>query len=86
MNCNNELILCIDNRKNPTNKKNIIFDKMFDKLMKNIENNKNLSTEDIDFIESISDEKKMKIIKLYDKKLKSIICFTEELMQTKYLR
>ena len=92
MNCDNELIVCTYTQNNPNNKitkditKNIIFNKMFTKIIENITNNKSLTREDISFIESMPENKKMEVIKLYDKKLKTNMNWIDELMQTKSLR
>jgi len=40
---------------------------IFTKLLQSINNNKKLTVENIDFIESLSSDKKMEIILLYDK-------------------
>jgi hypothetical protein len=40
---------------------------IFEKLLQSINNNKKLTLENIDFIESLSNEKKMELILLYDK-------------------
>ena len=40
---------------------------IFAKLLQSINNNKKLTLENIDFIESLSNEKKMELILLYDK-------------------
>jgi hypothetical protein len=72
LNCNNDLIICIDN----TNKKqskppvNKIYEKIFNNIIQKIKNNIEISKEDYDFIESASCHQKMIIIREYDKKQK----------------
>jgi len=70
MNCeNNELIVCIDRSKKPIREKtNKIYEKMFKKIKEKINQNKEISKEDIDFIESLPENKKMEIIKEYNKR------------------
>ena len=72
MDCSNELMVCIE-RPNKTasnriEKPNKIYEKIFKKIKEKINQNKEISKEDIDFIESLSDNKKMEIIKEYNKK------------------
>ena len=72
MNCDNELIVCIDKpTKNsseyPVNK---MYEKIFNNIIIKIKTNKEISKEDFDFIESLSSEKKMIIIREYNKKQK----------------
>lgn len=71
-NCDNELILCIDKSnknqsKPPVNK---LYEKIFNNIIQKIKNNKELSKEDFDFIESLSCQQKMSIIIEYNKKQK----------------
>lgn len=70
MNCdNNHLMVCIDrSNKTPSKKANAIYEKMFKNIKEKINQNKEISKEDIDFIESLSSEKKMEIIKAYNKR------------------
>ena len=72
MDCSNELMVCIE-RPNKTasnriEKTNAVYEKIFKNIKEKIKNNKEISKEDIDFIESLSDNKKMEIIKEYNKK------------------
>lgn len=72
MNCNNDLIVCIDNAnkkqsKPPVNK---LFEKIFNNIIQKIKSNNELSKEDFDFIESASCQQKMLIIREYYKKQK----------------
>jgi len=46
---------------------NKVYNSIFTKLVNDIRNNKKLTAENIDFIESLSNGKKMEIILLYDK-------------------
>jgi hypothetical protein len=62
INCDNDLIVCIDN----TNKKhqvNKLYEKIFNNIIQKIKSNKEISKEDFDFIESLSCQKKMIIIR-----------------------
>lgn len=70
MNCdNNHLIVCIDrSNKTPLSKANKIYEKMFKNIKEKINQNKEISKEDIDFIESLQENKKMEIIKAYNKR------------------
>jgi hypothetical protein len=70
MNCeNNELIVCIDRSKKPIRENsNKIYEKIFKNIKDKINNSKEISKEDIDFIESLPENKKMEIIKEYNKR------------------
>jgi hypothetical protein len=70
MNCdNNQLIVCIDRtNKNTRENSNKIYEKMFKNIKEKINQNKEISKEDIDFIESLQENKKMEIIKAYNKR------------------
>lgn len=72
MNCDNELIVCMDNpnKKKSENPVNKIYEKIFNNIIGKIKTNKEISKEDFDFIESITSEKKMVIIREYNKKQK----------------
>jgi len=48
---------------------NKVYNKIFTNLMQDISNKKKLTVENVDFIESLPDDKKMEIILLYDKVL-----------------
>jgi hypothetical protein len=72
-NCENNLIICMDKqRKKNTPEKTVnkIYEKMFENVIQNIKTNKDITIEQMDFIESLSNEKKMEIIKEYNKKSK----------------
>ena len=71
-NCNNDLIVCIDNpnkkqSKPPVNK---IYENIFSNIIQKIKSNQEISREDFDFIESSSCDQKMIIIREYNKKQK----------------
>jgi hypothetical protein len=68
MNCDNELIVCIDKTPNNPPRTNKIYDKIFKNIKDKIKNNKPITKEDLDFIESLSSEKKMEIIMEYNKR------------------
>jgi hypothetical protein len=68
MNCDNELIVCIDKTQNNPPKTNKIYDKILKNIKDKIKTNKSITKEDIDFIESLSSEKKMEIIIEYNKR------------------
>jgi len=71
-NCDNDLILCIDksNKKQSKPLVNKLYEKIFNNIIQKIKNNKELSKEDFDFIESSSCQHKMSIIIEYNKKQK----------------
>jgi hypothetical protein len=70
MDCSNELMVCLDRKStwNRIEKPNKIYEKIFKKILEKIRSNKEISKEDIDFIESLQENKKMEIIKEYNKK------------------
>jgi hypothetical protein len=72
INCNNDLIVCIDNlnRKQSHPSVNKLYEKLFNNIIQKIRNNKEITKEDFDFIESSSSKQKMIIIREYDKKQK----------------
>lgn len=83
-NCENDLIVCM---KNPNKKQfektaNEIYKKIFNNVIKKISNNNELSNEDFDFIESLPCEKKMEIIREYNKKQKENRQIIETLKNT----
>jgi len=59
---------------------------IFAKLLQSINNNKKLTLENIDFIESLSNEKKMELILLYDKIVETNKKLLDELMHTNALK
>jgi len=72
INCDNDLMVCIDNPNKIQSKPyvNKIYEKIFNNIIKKIITNNELSKEDFDFIESLPCEKKMVIIREYNKKQK----------------
>jgi len=72
INCDNDLMVCIDkpNKKQSKPPVNKIYEKIFNNIIKKIITNNQLSKEDFDFIESLPCEKKMEIIREYNKKQK----------------
>jgi hypothetical protein len=66
MNCENELLVCIDKTPNNPPTKNKIYEKMLKNIKEKIKKNESITKEDIDFIESLSHEKKMEIIIEYN--------------------
>jgi len=71
-NYDNNLMLCID-KSNKTQCKpqvNKLYEKIFNNIIQKIKNNKEISKEDFDFIESSSSQQKMLIIMEYNKKQK----------------
>ena len=72
MNCNNDLIVCIDNLNKKQSKPtfNKLYEKIFNNIINKIKNNNEISKEDLDFIESLSCQQKMMIIREYNKKQK----------------
>ena len=59
---------------------------IFAKLRQSINNNKKLTLENIDFIESLSNEKKMELILLYDKIVETNKKLLDELLNTNSLK
>lgn len=85
MNCDNDLIVCIDNpNKNKTPEKTVnkIYEKIFNNIIGKIKSNKEISKEDIDFIEALSCENKMIIIREYNKKQKENVQILETIRNT----
>jgi len=70
--CSNNLIICIDksNKKQHKPPVNKLYEKIFNNIIQKIKNNKEISKEDFDFIESSSSHQKMVIIKEFNKKQK----------------
>jgi hypothetical protein len=56
------------------------------KLLQSINNNKKLTVENIDFIESLSNDKKMEIILLYDKVVETNKKILDGLLNTSTLK
>jgi hypothetical protein len=84
LNCENDLMVCMDNPNKKQSEKpvNKIYEKIFNNIIKNIKNNEELSKEDFDFIESLPCEKKMKIIREYNKKQKENTQILETIKNT----
>jgi|UniRef100_A0A6C0DAR6 hypothetical protein len=61
---------------------NLVYTNIFTKLISDIRNNKKLTSENVDFIESLSNDKKMEIILLYDKVVESNKKLLNELMHS----
>jgi hypothetical protein len=61
---------------------NKVYNSIFANLLRDIRNNKKLSIENIDFIESLSNDKKMEIILLYDKLIEKNKKLVHALMET----
>jgi len=61
---------------------NKVYNSIFANLLRDIRNNKKLSIENIDFIESLSNDKKMEIILLYDKIIEKNKKLVHALMET----
>lgn len=70
MDCSNELMVCIDRKRtsNRIEKTNAVYEKIFKNIKEKIKNNKEISKEDIDFIEFLEENRKMEIIKCYNKR------------------
>jgi len=65
---------------------NLVYTNIFTKLINDIRNNKKLTSENVDFIESLSNDKKMEIILLYDKVVEINKKLLDELMHTTSLK
>ena len=68
------------------NNNNKVYNKIFTNLIQDIRNNKKLTVENIDFIESLSNDKKMEIILLYDKLLEMNKKILDELLHKNSLK
>ena len=65
---------------------NKVYNTIFTKLINDIRNNKKLTSENVDFIESLSNDKKMEIILLYDELVESNKKILNELLHTSSLK
>ena len=65
---------------------NKVYNKIFTNLIQDICNNKKLTVENIDFIESLSNDKKMEIILLYDKLLETNKKILDEILYNNSLK
>jgi hypothetical protein len=79
MNCDNDLIVCIENSNKKQSKKQVnqLYEKIFNTIIQKIKSNKELSKEDFDFIESLSCDYKMIVIHEYNKKQKENVQMIE---------
>ena len=87
MNCENDLIVCIDNsnyikNKNNTDKNN----ERFKNLINDIRNYKKLTEEKLNFIKILQEDKKLEIILEYDKIAQSLIYTVSDLISYKNIR
>jgi len=91
MDCDNDLIVCIDNSKyieNKTkkiNKINIINENC-KKLINNIHDHKKITEENINFIKSLPEDKKIEIIVEYDKIVQKLLYNIDDLIKYKNIR
>ena len=69
-----------------TNNTNKLYNNIYKNLINDIRNNKPLTRENIDFIESLSNDKKMEIILLYNKIVESNKKLLDELLHKNLLR
>ena len=74
------------NNTNNNNNTNKIYNNIYKNLINDIRNNKTLTRENIDFIESLSSDKKMEIILLYNKIVESNKKLLDELLHKNLLR
>jgi hypothetical protein len=65
---------------------NKLYNNIYKNLVNDIRNNKNLTAENIDFIESLSNDKKMEIILLYNKVVEKNKKIIDELLHTNSLK
>jgi hypothetical protein len=84
INCKNDLIVCVENPHKKQSEKTVnkIYETIFNNITKKISNNKELSKEDFDFVESLPSEKKMVIIREYNKKQKENTQILESIKNT----
>ena len=68
------------------NNNNKVYNNIFKNLIKDIRSNKKLTLEQIDFIESLANDKKMEIILLYDKELESKTKILHQLLHINSLK
>jgi transcriptional regulator CtsR len=91
MDCDNDLIVCIDNSKyiknkiNKINKINIT-NENFKKLINNIHDHKKITEENINFINSLPEDKKIEIIIEYDKIVQKLLYDIDDLIKYKNIR
>lgn len=65
---------------------NKVNNKIYIKLLHNIRNNQKLTIEEIDFINALSNDEKMKIILFYDKVIQANKELLDELLHTSTLK
>jgi hypothetical protein len=65
---------------------NKVYNNIFTNLIHDIRKNKKLTVENIDFIESLSNDKKMEIILLYDKLLETNKKILDEILYNNSLK
>ena len=71
---------------NSTNSNNKLYNNIYKNLLNDIRNNKILTAENIDFIESLSNDKKMEIILLYNKVVETNKKLLNELLHNNSLK
>ena len=76
----------IPNNTTKTNNTNKLYNNIYKNLINDIRNNKTLTRENIDFIESLSNDKKMEIILLYNKIVESNKKLLDELLNHNSLK
>jgi uncharacterized membrane-anchored protein YjiN (DUF445 family) len=91
MDCSNDLIVCIDNTSYIKNKINKITktnenNKNFKNLINNIHDHKKITDENINFIKSLSEDKKIEIIVEYDKIVQKLLYDIDDLIKYKNIR
>lgn len=86
MNCENDLIVCIDNsvyfKNNNTNKNNEIFKN----LINDIRNHKKVTEEKVNFIKLLPESRKIEIIQEYDKIVQQLLHDRDDLINYKNIR
>lgn len=87
MNCENDLIVCIDNsnyikNKNNTDKNN----ERFKNLINDIRNYKKLTEEKLNFIKILQEDKKLEIIQEYDTIVQKLVHDIDDLINYKNIR
>lgn len=70
LNCDNDLLIFMNNsnKKQSNPPVNKLYEIIFNNIIKKIRKNNEISNEDFDFIESLSCQQKMKIIREFNKK------------------
>lgn len=86
MNCENDLIVCIDNSvyfKNNHTNKNI---EKFKKIIHDIRNHKKITEENVNFIKLLPESRKIEIIQEYDKIVQQLLHDRDDLINYKNIR